>query len=553
MQSGIMTEGLQRAPHRSLLKAMGWIDEEINRPLIGVVNSANDFVPGHKHLHQLAAAVKEGVRIAGGTPLEFFTIGVCDGLSMGHVGMHYSLPSRELIADSVEVMVRAQPLDGLVFIPNCDKIVPGMLMAAARLNLPAVFVSGGPMLAGRYRGRRVDLASVFEAVGKVTAGQMTKQELAELETCACPGVGSCAGMFTANTMNCLTEALGMALPGNGTVLAIAADRVRLAKQAGICVLRLVQRGITPSHIMTREAFCNALAVDMAIGGSTNTILHLPAVAHEAGISLDLALVDAIGQRVPQLCKLSPAGEQRIEDLDAAGGVQAVMKRLSGLKLLADDCLTVSGLTVGEQVAHAECLDDNVIRPPDNPYLQNGAIAVLHGNLAPEGSVVKQGAVAPEMRQKTGPARIFDSEEAAVAAILGGGINAGDVIVIRYEGPRGGPGFREMLTATAAVAGMGLDRDVALVTDGRFSGATRGAAIGHISPEAMAGGPIAVVREGDLIAIDIPSRRLDILIDKEELEKRLASLVLPPPKISHGYMARYVRQVTSASRGATLKQ
>lgn len=553
MQSAKMTKGLERAPHRSLLKALGWIDEEMNRPLIGIVNSANDFVPGHKHLHQIAGAVREGVRLAGGTPLEFFTIGVCDGLSMGHLGMYYSLPSRELIADSVEVMVRAQPLDGLVFIPNCDKIVPGMLMAAARLNLPAVFVSGGPMLAGRFRGRRVDLASVFEGVGKVKAGQMTEQELAELETCACPGVGSCAGMFTANTMNCLTEALGMALPGNGTVPAVAADRIRLAKRAGVRVLELVRNGLTPSRVMTREAFRNALAVDMAIGGSTNTILHLPAVAHEAGVRLDLALVEEIGRRVPQLCKLSPAGEQRIEDLDAAGGVQAVMKRLGELNLLEEGCLTVSGLTVGQQIAEAECLDDNVIRPLDSPYLENGAIAVLHGNLAPEGSVVKQGAVLPEMRQKTGPARVFDSEEAAVEAILGGRIKSGDVVVIRYEGPKGGPGFREMLTATAAVAGMGLDREVALVTDGRFSGATRGAAIGHISPEAMDRGPIAVVRDGDLIAIDIPGRRLDILIDKEELEARLAALVLPSPKISHGYLARYVRQVTSASRGAILRE
>lgn len=553
MQSAKMTKGLERAPHRSLLKALGWIDEEMNRPLIGIVNSANDFVPGHKHLHQIAGAVREGVRLAGGTPLEFFTIGVCDGLSMGHLGMYYSLPSRELIADSVEVMVRAQPLDGLVFIPNCDKIVPGMLMAAARLNLPAVFVSGGPMLAGRFRGRRVDLASVFEGVGKVKAGQMTEQELAELETCACPGVGSCAGMFTANTMNCLTEALGMALPGNGTVPAVAADRIRLAKRAGVRVLELVRNGLTPSRVMTREAFRNALAVDMAIGGSTNTILHLPAVAHEAGVRLDLALVEEIGRRVPQLCKLSPAGEQRIEDLDAAGGVQAVMKRLGELNLLEEGCLTVSGLTVGQQIAEAECLDDNVIRPLDSPYLENGAIAVLHGNLAPEGSVVKQGAVLPEMRQKTGPARVFDSEEAAVEAILGGRIKSGDVVVIRYEGPKGGPGFREMLTATAAVAGMGLDREVALVTDGRFSGATRGAAIGHISPEAMERGPIAVVRDGDLIAIDIPGRRLDILIDREELEARLAALVLPPPKISHGYLARYVRQVTSASRGAILRE
>lgn len=552
MQSAKMTKGLERAPHRSLLKALGWIDEEMNRPLVGVVNSANDFVPGHKHLHQIAAAVQAGVRLAGGTPLEFFTIGVCDGLSMGHVGMHYSLPSRELIADSIEVMVRAQPLDGLVFIPNCDKIVPGMLMAAARLNLPAVFVSGGPMLAGRFRGNRVDLASVFEGVGKVKAGKMTEQELTELESCACPGVGSCAGMFTANTMNCLTEALGMGLPGNGTIPAIAADRIRLAKQAGLCILEGIRSGLTPSRVMTRAAFLNALAVDMAIGGSTNTILHLPAVAHEAGVTLDLAMVDEIGRRVPQLCKLSPAGEQRIEDLDAAGGVQAVMKRLSELTLLDTECLTVSGRTVGQQIAVAECRDDNVIRRPDSPYLANGAIAVLHGNLAPEGSVVKQGAVAPEMRTKTGPARVFDSEEAATEAILGGSIKAGDVVVIRYEGPKGGPGFREMLTATAAVAGMGLDRDVALVTDGRFSGATRGAAVGHISPEAMERGPIAVVRDGDLIAIDIPNRSLELLIASEELAARLAALVLPPPKIDHGYLARYVRHVTSASRGAILK-
>ncbi|MCL5982445.1 MAG: dihydroxy-acid dehydratase [Firmicutes bacterium] len=553
MNSEKMTKGLDRAPHRSLLKAMGWIEEEMTRPLIGVVNSANDFVPGHKHLHQIAAAVKEGVRLAGGTPLEFFTIGVCDGLSMGHVGMHYSLPSRELIADSVEVMVRAQPLDGLVFLPNCDKIVPGMLMAAARLDLPAVFVSGGPMLAGRYQGRRVDLASVFEGVGKVKAGLLTEAELGELEACACPGIGSCAGMFTANTMNCLTEALGMGLPGNGTVPAVTADRIRLAKRAGVCVLEAVRQGLTPSRIMTREAFRNALAVDMAIGGSTNTILHLPAVAHEAGVRLDLAMVDEVGRQIPQLCKLSPAGEQRIEDLEAAGGVQAVMKRLGELHLLAEECLTVSGLTVGQQIAAARCLDDNVIRPTDNPYLQNGAIAVLHGSLAPEGSVVKQGAVAPEMRQKIGPARVFDSEEAAVEAILGGAIRAGDIVVIRYEGPRGGPGFREMLTATAAVAGMGLDREVALVTDGRFSGATRGAAIGHISPEAMERGPIAVVREGDQISIDIPGRRLDLLIEGAELAARLAALELPPPKISRGYLARYVRQVTSASRGAILKE
>ncbi|MBS3898242.1 MAG: dihydroxy-acid dehydratase [Dethiobacter sp.] len=553
MGSEKMTKGLERAPHRSLFKSMGWLDEEMNRPLIGIINSANDFVPGHKHLHQIAAAVKEGVRMAGGTPLEFFTIAVCDGLSMNHVGMHYSLPSREIITDSIEVMVMAHPLDGLVFIPNCDKIVPGMLMAAARLNLPSVFVSGGPMMAGRFQGRAVDLSNVFEAVGKVRAGRMSEAELAELEECACPGCGSCAGMFTANSMNCITEALGMGLPGNGTVSAVSADRIRLAKRAGIQVLENVKNRLIPSEIMTMAAFENALAMDMALGCSTNTIIHLPAIANEAGLLLDLHRVDAISGKTPQLAKLSPAGESHIEDLAAAGGVQAVLKRLAERGLIKEDCLTVSGKTVGQQLQEAAILDDEVIRPFERAYLKSGGIAVLRGNLAPDGAVVKQGAVAPEMMQKSGPARVFHSEEEAVEAILGGKIFPGDVIVISYEGPKGGPGMREMLAPTSAVAGMGLDREVALITDGRFSGATRGAAIGHISPEAMERGPLAAVREGDLIVIDIPNRRLDLDISPEELSRRLAELELPEPKINKGYLARYIRQVMSASTGAVFKK
>ncbi|HHX74359.1 MAG TPA: dihydroxy-acid dehydratase [Firmicutes bacterium] len=553
MNSDKMKKGVERAPHRSLLYAMGLVREELDRPLIGIVNAASDFVPGHKHLHQLAAAVKDGVRLAGGTPLEFFTIGVCDGLAMNHEGMHYSLASRELIADSIEVMVRAHPLDGLVFLPNCDKIVPGMLMAAARLNLPAVFVSGGPMLAGRHRGKAVDLNTVFEAVGSVRAGSMDAAELAELELSACPGCGSCSGMFTANSMNCMTEVLGMGLPGNGTVPAMTAARERLAKEAGMRVLDAVQRQLTPGMILTQQAFNNALTVDMALGCSTNTVLHLPAIAHEVGIRLDLDYINTISERTPQLCKLAPAGENHVEDLHAAGGIQAVMKRLAEKGYIDTDCLTVSGLTVGQQLEGAQVLDESVIRPFDNPYSASGGIAILRGNLAPDGAVVKQGAVAPEMLQKTGPARVFDSEDEAVAAILGGRIRKGDVIVIRYEGPKGGPGMREMLTPTAAVAGMGLDKDVALITDGRFSGATRGASIGHVSPEAMERGPIAAVREGDLIAIDIPARRLELLISEEELQKRLAALTLPKPKITTGYLARYARLVTSASTGAVFRE
>ena len=553
MNSDKMKKGVERAPHRSLLYAMGYVEEEIKRPLIGIVNAASDYVPGHKHLHQIAEAVKAGVRMAGGTPLEFFTIGVCDGLAMNHRGMHYSLASRELIADSVEVMVSAHPLDGLVFIPNCDKIVPGMLMAAARLDLPSVFVSGGPMLAGRLQGKAVDLNTVFEAVGKVRAGLMSEEELALLEQEACPGCGSCSGMFTANSMNCITEVLGMGLPGNGTVPAMTAARARLAKKAGMRILEVVKEGLTPRRILTTEAFANALTVDMALGCSTNTVLHLPAIAHEAGVKIDLDYINEISERTPQLCKLAPAGENHIEDLYAAGGIQAVMKRLAEKDFLFTDCLTVSGLTVGEQLEAAQIFDEEIIRPFSKPYSQTGGIAVLRGNLAPDGAVVKQGAVAPEMLKKTGPARVFDSEEAAVEAILSGTIKKGDVIVIRYEGPKGGPGMREMLTPTAAVAGMGLDKDVALITDGRFSGATRGAAIGHVSPEAMERGPIAVVRDGDLIAVDIPGRKLDLLISEEEMQKRLQQLQLPRPKVTTGYLARYAGLVTSASTGAIFRE
>ncbi|MCW3488988.1 dihydroxy-acid dehydratase [Dethiobacter alkaliphilus] len=553
MRSDKLKKGLERAPHRSLLFSMGWVEEEMDRPLIGVINAASDFVPGHKHLHQIGDAVKEGVRLAGGTPMEFFTIGVCDGLAMNHQGMHYSLASRELIADSIEVMVSAHPLDGLVFIPNCDKIVPGMLMAAARLDLPAVFVSGGPMMAGRFENKAVDLSNVFEAVGRVKAGQMSEKQLAALEESACPGCGSCAGMFTANSMNCITEALGMGLPGNGTAAAVSAARFRLAKKAGIQVLDAVKNDLTAKKVMTKQAFTNALAMDMALGCSTNTVLHLPAIAHEAGVKLDLELVDKISKETPQISKLSPAGESHIEDLAAAGGIQAVMKRLDERGLIDRECLSVSGRTVGELIEQARVLDEEVIRPFERAYSESGGIAVLRGNLAPDGAVVKQGAVAAEMMQKTGPARVFHSEEEAVGAIMGGKISAGDIIVIRYEGPKGGPGMREMLTPTSAVAGMGLDKDVALITDGRFSGATRGASIGHVSPEAMERGPIAAVQEGDTIIIDIPNRKLAVDLTEEELEKRLAELELPKPKISKGYLARYARQVTSANTGAVFKE
>lgn len=547
-----MKKGLARAPHRSLFKATGLTDEELSRPLIGIVNSYNELAPGHVHLKLVAEAVKAGVRMAGGTPLEFSTIGVCDGIAMNHLGMKYSLASRELIADSIEIMAIAHPFDGLVFITNCDKIVPGMLMAAARLNIPAIFISGGPMLAGRYLGRDVSLTTMFEGVGAVQAGKMTEEELKELEDCACPGCGSCAGMFTANTMNCLTEALGMGLPGHGTIPAVHAARVRLAKEAGQKILELVKRDIRPRDIMTEAAFHNAVAVDMALGGSTNTCLHLPAIAREAGVELPLQVFDEASRRVPQLCKLDPAGNYHIQDLHEAGGIPAVMAELYRAGLLEGNCLTVTGRTVAENCQGKKVYNPEVIRPVEDPYSPDGGLAILYGSLAPEGAVVKKGAVLPEMMVHKGPARVFDSEEEAFEAIIGGKIKPGDVVVIRYEGPRGGPGMREMLSPTAALAGMGLDTSVALITDGRFSGASRGASIGHVSPEAAAGGPLSLVKEGDLISIDIPGRRLDLLVEEEEMERRKKEWQPPAPKITSGYLARYARQVSSGARGAVLE-
>jgi dihydroxy-acid dehydratase len=551
MGSNLVKEGFERAPHRSLFYANGLTPEELSRPIIGIANAYNDIVPGHTHLDKVAEAVKAGVRLAGGTPLEFNVIGVCDGIAMGHKGMHYSLPSRELVADSVESMVLGHAFDGVVFIPNCDKIVPGMLMAAGRLNVPAIFVSGGPMMAGRFSGEDVDLKTVFEAVGQYQADRMSGEELQELEMAACPGCGSCAGLFTANTMNCLTEALGMGLPGNGTIPAVTGARMRLAKQAGMQILELIADDVRPRDIMTQAAFENAIATDMAIGGSTNTVLHLPAVAHDAGVELPLDLFDEISGRTPYMVKLSPAGPHHMQDLDEAGGIAAVMAELLENGLVNGDLPTVTGRSVSENVARARRYGD-VIHPVDAPYSASGGIAILKGNLAPEGAVVKAGAVAPRMMHHRGPARVFDSEEEALSAILGGEINAGDVIVIRYEGPRGGPGMREMLMPTSSLAGMGLDNDVALMTDGRFSGATRGSALGHVSPEAAAGGPIALVEEGDEIEIDIPNRTLVLHVSDEELERRREDWSPPAPKIKTGYLSRYAVHVTSASQGAILK-
>ncbi len=552
MRSDLMKKGLERAPHRSLLKAMGYTDEEIARPLIGVVNSANEIIPGHIRLDLIAQDVKAGIRMAGGTPVEFPVIGVCDGIAMGHAGMKYSLPSRELIADSIEIMAMAHPFDALVFIPNCDKIVPGMLMAALRLNIPCIFISGGPMLAGKIQNKAVDLISVFEGVGAVKAKKMTAASLKELEDCACPGCGSCAGMFTANSMNCVTEALGLGLPGHGTIPAVLAARHRLAKYAGMKIMDLFKKNVKPRDIATLAAFKNAIAVDMALGCSTNTVLHIPAVAHEAGIRLDLNLFNQISDRTSNICKLSPAGSHHIEDLDAAGGVQAVMKVISKLGVIDEKAMTVSGKTVGALLKVARVLNDDVIRPLNNPYSKQGGIAILRGNLAPDGAVVKQSAVAPAMQVNEGKARVFDSEDRAIAAILGGKIKGGDIVVIRYEGPKGGPGMREMLSPTSAIVGMGLDQSVALLTDGRFSGGTKGAAIGHISPEAAEGGPIALVKEGDIIAIDIPAKTLNLKVSDAELEKRRKALKPWTPSITTGYLARYAKMVTSASTGAIFK-
>ena len=547
-----MKAGLGRAPSRALLHAMGLTDEEIKRPLIGIANSANEYVPGHIHLDRIAEAVKAGIRSAGGTPLEFSTIGVCDGLAMGHVGMKYSLASREVIADSVEIMAMAHPLDGLVLIPNCDKIVPGMLMAALRINLPAVVISGGPMMTGRHHGKKIDLISVFEAVGRVKAGTMSLEDLAEVEEKACPGCGSCAGMFTANSMNCLTEALGLGLPGNGTIPAVEAARIRLAKKAGMQIMELVAKDITPRKIATLKAFKNAIAVDMALGCSTNTVLHVPAVAREAGITIDLDLFDQISAGTPHICSLSPAGPQHLENLDAAGGVQAVLKELVDGGFADPSVLTVTGASLGDNLKTVAVFDQEVIRPLSNPHSPFGGIAIIRGNLAPDGAVIKQSAVVKGMLKNTGRARVFESEEDAQETILAGGIKPGDIVVIRYEGPKGGPGMREMLNPTSALAGMGLDSSVALITDGRFSGGTRGAAIGHVSPEAAHGGPIAFVQEGDEISIDIPGKRLDLMVSEDELEKRSANWKPPAPKITSGYLARYAKLVSSAAQGAVVE-
>jgi dihydroxy-acid dehydratase len=555
MHSDNVKKGIERAPHRSLFKAIGYTDMEIQRPLIGVANAANTIIPGHAHLDGIAQAVKNGIYMAGGTPIEFGTIGVCDGIAMNHTGMKYSLGSREIIADSVEIMAMAHAFDALVLIPNCDKIVPGMLMAAARLNLPTIVVSGGPMLAGDHPSRpgtRVDLITVFEAVGAVKSGKMTESELSAIEDAACPTCGSCSGMFTANSMNCLTEAIGLGLPGNGTIPAVMSARIRLAKQAGMQSVALAKTGLTPDRIMTPQAFRNALTVDMALGCSTNTVLHLTAIAHEAGVPMDLDMINAISRQTPHLCSLSPGGRHHIQDLHRAGGIPAVMKTLADAGLIDLTVQTVTGQSLGENLSGAAVRDDEVIRPLTRPYHAVGGLAVLFGNLAPDGCVVKQSAVRKEMLQHEGPARVFDTEEDASQAIMEGAIHKGDVVVIRYEGPRGGPGMREMLTPTSAIAGMGLDAHVALLTDGRFSGGTRGASIGHVSPEAMQGGPIALVKEGDRIAIDIPAKAITLKVDENELTRRRKDWQAPEPRITGGYMARYAKLVSSAAQGAIVE-
>ncbi len=544
--------GAKGAPARALMYGMGLTREEIERPLVGIVNAQNEIIPGHLHLDEIAEAAKAGVRIAGGTPLEFPAIGVCDGIAMGHVGMKYSLASRELIADSIETMAQAHGLDALVLIPNCDKIVPGMLMAAARLNIPAIVVSGGPMKAGRTNGCTTDFTSVIEGVGTYNDGHMSAEELENLAMTACPGCGSCSGLFTANSMNCLTEVLGMGLPFNGTAAAHSGERKQMAKYAGMRVMELLRKGIRPLDILTQEAFENAITVDMAMAGSTNTVLHLPAIANEAGIKLDLSLFDEINERTPCLTKLAPSGTYHMEDLHFAGGIPAMMKELSRKGLIKEACMTVTGKTVGENIADKDIKDFEVIHTIEKAYSQKGGLAILRGNLAVDGAVVKESAVAKEMLTHQGPARVFDSEDEAVAAIFGGKINKGDVVVIRYEGPKGGPGMREMLSPTAAIVGMGLDKDVALITDGRFSGATRGAAIGHVSPEAMEGGLIGLVEEGDAIKVDITGKKLELLVDEAELAARRKAYVKPEPKITKGYLGRYAKLVTSANTGAVLR-
>ncbi len=546
--------GPEKAPHRSLWKALGLTDEELTRPLIGVVCAQSDCVPGHNHLKNIAQAVKDGIRLAGAVPVEFPAIGVCDGIAMGHIGMKYSLSSRELIADSCEAMAQAHGMDGMVFIPNCDKIVPGMLMAARRLNLPALVVSGGPMLPGKMPGdkRDYDLNAVFEAVGAYKAGKMDDAGLNAVESNSCPGCGSCSGMFTANSMNCITEVIGMALPGNGTISAVDAARIRLAKMSGMRVVKMVEEGLTPDKIMTEAAFHNALCLDMALGCSTNTVLHLPAIAHECEIEFNLDWVNETSAKVPNLCHLAPAGEHHVIDLHLAGGVMGVLSELAGRGLLDEGCMTVSGKTLGEQIALAKNYNPEVIRPFDEPYSTTGGLMILRGNLAPDGGVVKRSAVAAEMLVHEGPARVYNSEDEAIKAIYAGSIKPGDVVVIRYEGPKGGPGMREMLSPTSAICGMGLDKEVALITDGRFSGATRGAAIGHVSPEAASGGMIGLVEEGDIISINIPDGKLELKVADDVLAERKAKWVCPPPNVTKGYLARYAKLVSSANKGAIVE-
>ena len=552
MRSDKIKVGPQAAPHRSLLYALGLTDEELKKPLIGIVSSQNDIVPGHMNLDKIVEAVKLGVAMGGGTPVVFPAIAVCDGIAMGHVGMKYSLVTRDLIADSTECMAMAHQFDALVMVPNCDKNVPGLLMAAARLNIPTVFVSGGPMLAGHVKGCKTSLSSMFEAVGAYAAGKMTEVDVKEYENKTCPTCGSCSGMYTANSMNCLTEVLGMGLRGNGTIPAVYSERIKLAKHAGMQVMEMLRRNIRPRDIMTKEAFMNALTMDMALGCSTNSMLHLPAIAHEAGVELNVDIANEISARTPNLCHLAPAGHTYIEDLNEAGGIYAVMNEISKKGLLNLDCMTVTGKTVGENIKDCVNKNPDVIRPIDNPYSQTGGIAILKGNLAPDSGVVKRSAVAPEMLKHEGPARVFDCEEDAIAAIKGGRIVDGDVVVIRYEGPKGGPGMREMLNPTSAIAGMGLGSTVALITDGRFSGASRGASIGHVSPEAAVGGPIALVEEGDIISIDIDNHQLNVLVSDEEMAARKAKWQPREPKVTTGYLARYASLVTSGDKGAILQ-
>ena len=552
MKSDAVKKGIQQAPHRSLFNALGMTSEEMRRPLVGIVNSYNEIVPGHMNLDKITQAVKLGVAMAGGVPVEFPAIAVCDGIAMGHEGMKYSLVTRDLIADSTECMAKAHQFDALVMIPNCDKNVPGLLMAAARVNVPTIFVSGGPMLAGHLKGRKRSLSSMFEAVGEHAAGKMTDEDVLEYEEKVCPTCGSCSGMYTANSMNCLTEVLGMGLRGNGTIPAVYSARLRLAKMAGMQVMELLRNNIRPRDIMTEKAFMNALTVDMALGCSTNSMLHLPAIAHECGIELNVDIANEVSERTPNLCHLAPAGPTYMEDLNEAGGVYAVMNELTKKNLLNLDCLTVTGKTVGENISGARNLNPEVIRPIDHPYSETGGLAALKGNLAPDSGIVKRSAVVPEMMVHEGPARVFDCEEDAIEAILGGKIVAGDVVVIRYEGPKGGPGMREMLNPTSAIAGMGLGSSVALITDGRFSGASRGASIGHVSPEAAVGGPIALVEEGDIIRINIPEHKLELAVSDEELARRKAAWVPREPKITTGYLARYAALVTSGNRGAVLE-